>query len=143
MPDQYVQLDAALQHPRTKLVWIETPANPTWYVIPCVFSYGVRALALVRALSLSPLISLSLSFFPLRALSFSLPFPVSLSVSIFLPLSPPLSLSRFHSLSFPLLLSRSLCLSLALSFTLSAQDVRNLTLVVHELSNCLLFGIAW
>ena len=26
------QLDAAFQQPRTKLVWVETPANPTWAI---------------------------------------------------------------------------------------------------------------
>ena len=28
----YAELDAALAHPRTKIVWVETPANPTWIV---------------------------------------------------------------------------------------------------------------
>jgi cystathionine gamma-synthase len=61
LPDQYEELDAALAKPRTKLVWIETPANPTWLItdISAVSAraHEVGALCAVDSTTASPVLT--------------------------------------------------------------------------------------
>lgn len=64
--EQYAQLDAALTHPRTKLVWIETPANPTWVVTDisavAAKAHNIGALCVVDSTTASPVLTKPLTF---------------------------------------------------------------------------------
>ena len=55
------ELDAALLMPRTRLVWVETPANPTWAVSDikalAARAHDVRALCVVDSTTASPVLT--------------------------------------------------------------------------------------